>query len=159
MPLSGKDITQKLYSLNEHLSGLDDERKRGRRDEIWAKAHTRSMSMDAVNTGPTGLVRSQAFKSSNRKQSVNSEGCISTHSAVFEIFISKTIFVAGYVSGHLQTQCWVPLVASQFPASSPFMQPKLDSPSSLRVPEVHSPQRTRSVKRPNREVKFQTLVK
>lgn len=70
----GKDITQKLYSLNEHLSGLNDQRKRGRRDEIWAKAHTRSMSMDAVNTGPTGLVRSQAFKSNNRKQSVNSEG-------------------------------------------------------------------------------------
>lgn len=70
----GKDITQKLYSLNEHLSDLDDERKRGKRDELWARAHTRSMSMDAVNTGPTGLVRSQAFKNNNRKHSINSEG-------------------------------------------------------------------------------------
>lgn len=43
---------------------------------MWAKAHSRSMSMDAVNTGPTGLVRSQAFKSNNRKQSFNSEGKI-----------------------------------------------------------------------------------
>lgn len=75
----GKDITQKLYSLNEHLSGLDDERKRGKRDELWAKAHTRSMSMDAVNTGPTGLVRSQAFKNINRKQSLNSEGLMITY--------------------------------------------------------------------------------
>lgn len=63
-----------MYSLNEHLSGLDDERKRGKRDEMWARAHNRSMSMDAVNTGPTGLVRSQAFKSNNRKPSFNSEG-------------------------------------------------------------------------------------
>lgn len=53
---------------------MDDERKRGKRNELWAKAHTRSISMDAVNTGPTGLVRSQAFKNSNRKQSFNSEG-------------------------------------------------------------------------------------
>lgn len=158
LSVSGKDITQKLYSLNEHLSGLDDKRKRGKRDEMWAKAHTRSMSMDAVNTGPTGLVRSQAFKSSNRKQSVNSEGCILIKQCLKHLF-SIIFFVAGHVSGHFQTQCWVPLVASQFPATSPFMQPKLDSPSSLRVPEVHSPQRTRSVKRPNREVKFQKLVK
>lgn len=68
----GKDITQKLYALNEHLSGLNDERKRERRDDMWAKTHNRSMSMDAVNTGTTGLVRSQAFKHSNRKSSLNS---------------------------------------------------------------------------------------
>lgn len=68
----GKDITQKLYALNEHLTGLSDERSRGRRDEIWAKAHNRSMSMDAVNTGTTGLVRSQAYKVSHRKSSLNS---------------------------------------------------------------------------------------
>lgn len=72
--LLGKDITQKLYSLNEHLSGLDDERKRGKRDEMWARAHIRSMSMDAVNTGPTGLVRSKAYRLHNRKHSFNSEG-------------------------------------------------------------------------------------
>ncbi|RZC42457.1 Popeye domain containing protein, partial [Asbolus verrucosus] len=68
----GKDITQKLYALNEHLTGLSDERKRGRRDEMWAKAHNRSMSMDAVNTGTTGLVRSQAYRTANRKSSLNS---------------------------------------------------------------------------------------
>lgn len=74
-------------------------------------------------------------------------------------FLFLFFLVAGYVSGQLQAQCWVPLVASQFPATSPFMQPKPESPLSLRVPEVQSPQRTRSVKRPNREVKFQKLVK
>jgi len=58
----GKDITQKLYALNEHLSGLTDERNRDKRNALWAKTNSRSMSMDAVNTGTTGLVRSQAYK-------------------------------------------------------------------------------------------------
>lgn len=68
----GKDITQKLYSLNEHLNGLEDDRQRVKRDELWAKAHIRSISMDAVNTGTTGLVRSTAFHSTQRKHSLNS---------------------------------------------------------------------------------------
>jgi hypothetical protein len=39
---------------------------------MWAKAHNRSMSMDAVNTGTTGLVRSQAYRTAHRKSSLNS---------------------------------------------------------------------------------------
>lgn len=69
---TGKDITQKLYSLNEHLSGLEDDRQRGRRDELWARTHSRSMSMDAVNTGTTGLVRSITYKNSQRNLSLTS---------------------------------------------------------------------------------------
>lgn len=68
----GKDITQKLYSLNEHLHGLEDDRQRVKRDALWAKAHKRSMSMDAVNTGTTGLVRSTAYNATQRKHSLNS---------------------------------------------------------------------------------------
>ncbi|KAJ8966698.1 hypothetical protein NQ314_003348 [Rhamnusium bicolor] len=130
----GKDITQKLYALNEHLSGLSDERQRGKRNRMWAKTHRRSMSMDAVNTGTTGLVRSQAYKLSDRNNSLNTDlGSL----------------------GKLETQCWVPLVAKQFPAKSPF-NPQ-NSSNSLRIPEVHTtPQRTRSLRRSNREVKFET---
>lgn len=71
--IAGKDITQKLYALNEHLSGLSDERQRGQRNQMWAKSHNRSMSMDAVNTGTTGLVRSQAYKLSHKNSSVNAD--------------------------------------------------------------------------------------
>lgn len=71
----GKDITQKLYSLNEHLSGLDNERKRAKTEELWARAHNRSMSMDAVNTGTTGLVRSDAYKYAQRKSSLTNVQC------------------------------------------------------------------------------------
>ncbi|KAK9693994.1 Popeye protein conserved region [Popillia japonica] len=140
----GKDITQKLYSLNEHLSGLEDDRKRGRRDELWARTHSRSMSMDAVNTGTTGRVRSTTYKNSQRKLSLNSAQ-------------NDTI-------GGLQVQCWVPLVANQFPAVSPFMnyhhpstinQQRQDSVTgSLLLPETQTPPaRTRSFRK-NREVKF-----
>lgn len=43
-----------------------------KRDALWAKAHKRSMSMDAVNTGTTGLVRSTDYHSTQRKHSLNS---------------------------------------------------------------------------------------
>ncbi|XP_044268786.1 uncharacterized protein LOC123013967 [Tribolium madens] len=125
----GKDITQKLYALNEHLTGLNDERKRGKRDEMWAKAHNRSMSMDAVNTGTTGLVRSHAYRTSHRKNSLTSE--------------------VGSI-GQLQNQCWVPLVAKQFPASSPFTANKTPS---LKIPEVHN--RSLRRKEKDKEVKFE----
>ncbi|XP_060518626.1 blood vessel epicardial substance-B-like [Cylas formicarius] len=132
----GKDITQKLYALNEHLSGLSDERNREKRGELWAKAHTRSMSMDAVNTGTTGLVRSQAYRTSMRSNPCNSlDGS----------------------TGKLQQsqQCWMPVVASQFPTTSPFL-----SQNGPRIPEDHvTPQRSRSLRRTTREVKFDDTQK
>ncbi|CAH0557305.1 unnamed protein product [Brassicogethes aeneus] len=130
--LIGKDITQKLYALNEHLSGLTDERQRGKRNELWAKCHNRSMSMDAVNTGTTGLVRSHGYKSRNNSMSNGELGSL----------------------GKLQPQCWVPLVAKQFPVHSPFM--KRNSSTSLKMPEPsYTPTRTRSIRR---EVKFNDLA-
>ncbi|KAG5873856.1 hypothetical protein JTB14_019531 [Gonioctena quinquepunctata] len=122
----GKDITQKLYALNEHLSGLSEQRERGKRNSLWAKTHSRSMSMDAVNTGNTGLVRSQDYGLWTKNTDRGS-------------------------LGKLESQCWVPLVAKQFPVKSPFNPP--NSPS-LRIAEVHAtPQRSRSLRR---EVKFET---
>lgn len=88
--LSGKDITQKLYALNEHLSGLSDERQRGQRNQMWATSHNRSMSMDAVNTGTTGLVRSQAYKLSQRNISVNADGEYNTIRA--KLFCTETVY-------------------------------------------------------------------
>ncbi|VEN49197.1 unnamed protein product [Callosobruchus maculatus] len=126
----GKDITQKLYALNEHLSGLSDERDRGQNNQLWAKTHNRSMSLDAVNTSTTGLVRSQAYKNSQKGNLLNSE-----------------------LSGLLgKTSKFVPLVASQFPAKSPFTHEN----SSFRRSETNvTPQRTRSLRQSVREVKFE----
>ncbi|KAK4879120.1 hypothetical protein RN001_007266 [Aquatica leii] len=130
----GKDITYKLYSLNEHLSGLSAERSRTRRGELWAKTHNRSMSVDAVNTGTTGLVRSHAFSVAHKKQA-----SISTES----------------ITPGKPSPNWIPFVANQFPVVSPFAhQQSADSATSLlRIPEQQTPQRMRSLRR-NREVKF-----
>lgn len=60
--------------------------------------------------------------------------------------------------GKLQNQCWVPLVAKQFPATSPFMGQ--NSPT-LKIPEVHSLTKTRSIRRKekDKEVKFENPPK
>ncbi|XP_066246450.1 blood vessel epicardial substance-B-like [Euwallacea similis] len=140
----GKDITQKLYALNEHLSGLTHERNRDKRNALWAKTHCRSMSMDAVNTGTTGLVRSQAYKLAKYKDNTQSNTKLGS-------------------TGRLPAQgkqSWVPLVATQFPKKSPFIQQ--NSTTSLQIPEVHmTPQRSKSLKGPKkeREVKFQAPIK
>ncbi|KAF7268005.1 hypothetical protein GWI33_018806 [Rhynchophorus ferrugineus] len=136
----GKDITQKLYALNEHLSDISDERNRGKRNEIWAKTHNRSMSLDAVNTGTTGLVRSQAYKSALKNSSA---------------FSPTSLGSIGKLQNN-QQQSWVPIVASQFPTTSPFIQQN-SSIANYKIPEVHTPQRTRSLKgsKKDREVKFQ----
>ncbi|KAJ8920999.1 hypothetical protein NQ315_015795 [Exocentrus adspersus] len=149
----GKDITQKLYALNEHLSGLSDERERGKRNQIWAKTHPRSMSMDAVNTGTTGLVRSQAYRTAHKNNISRTDR---KYLYSLQKRARKQIVLVTKVGslGKLETQCWVPLVAKQFPAKSPFNTQS--SSASLRVPpEVHvTPQRSRSLKKGNREVKF-----
>ncbi|XP_071440866.1 uncharacterized protein [Hetaerina americana] len=66
----GKDITQKLYSLNEHLNPHPpgNSGRRGDGGDKWRCAESegrffkRSMSADAVNTGSKGRVRSMAWK-------------------------------------------------------------------------------------------------
>lgn len=67
--------------------------------------------------------------------------------------------------GKLQShkpQHWVPVVATQFPKKSPFIQQ--NSTNSLRLPEIHStppPQRSKSLKgsKKDREVKFKAPLK
>lgn len=59
--LSGKDITHKLYSLNEHLGGLKTSETE-RFNEACKKNLNRSLSLDAVNTGRNGNVRSTAWR-------------------------------------------------------------------------------------------------
>lgn len=71
----GKDITYKLYSLNEHLSGINAERKREKKGPFWARTHSRSMSVDAVNTGTTGLVHTDTLSKTQRKLPFSSTEC------------------------------------------------------------------------------------
>nr|XP_045623941.1 blood vessel epicardial substance-like [Procambarus clarkii] len=70
--LVGKDITTKLYSLNEQLgvgaNGAESVRGLGAQD-VWRGAVQRSMSVDNVHTGTKGFVRSLAWRTSNRRTS------------------------------------------------------------------------------------------
>lgn len=58
---SGKDITHKLYSLNEHLGGLKTSETE-RFNEACKKNLSRSLSLDAVHTGRNGNVRSVSYR-------------------------------------------------------------------------------------------------
>lgn len=95
---------------------------------------------------------------------------ISSNSALFAFCTEPRTLYKQIISfpddtiGGLQVQCWVPLVANQFPAVSPFMnyhhpstinQQRQDSVTgSLLLPETQTPPaRTRSFRK-NREVKF-----
>uniref|UniRef100_A0A2S2R9Y9 Blood vessel epicardial substance-A n=1 Tax=Sipha flava TaxID=143950 RepID=A0A2S2R9Y9_9HEMI len=62
--LIGKDITHKMYSLNEQLGQAKsfDDQTRAARNDHWRQAIYRSVSFDAVNTGTKGTVRSNAWK-------------------------------------------------------------------------------------------------
>jgi len=61
---AGKDITHKMYSLNEQLGQAKsfDDQTRAARNDHWRQAIYRSVSYDAVNTGTKGTVRSSAWK-------------------------------------------------------------------------------------------------
>ncbi|XP_045471390.1 blood vessel epicardial substance-A-like [Harmonia axyridis] len=146
----GKDITQKLYAINDHLTGLNDDINRSKRNAMWAKTQNRSMSLDAVNTGTTGLVRSQAYKKSQVQR-------INANASIFND--------AGSLS-KLHPHTFVPVVATQFPATSPFPMAR-NSPMGLlkqnlnipKIPEVHGtpPVKNKSIrKNTTREVKFET---
>ncbi|XP_042214644.1 blood vessel epicardial substance-like [Homarus americanus] len=70
--LVGKDITTKLYSLNEQLGvgALGSEGVRGvGAQDVWRGVVQRSMSVDNVHTGTKGFVRSLAWRTSNRRTS------------------------------------------------------------------------------------------
>ncbi|KAI5731663.1 blood vessel epicardial substance-like isoform X1 [Diaphorina citri] len=97
--LIGKDITQKLYSLNELISTNAQNK-----DEPWRHKMNRSVSVDAVNTSSRGQVRSSNWRSTHSSMKKNLSNISQNHSPVR--------------TSH--QQCWVPIVANQFPAVSPF---------------------------------------
>ncbi|KAK3912482.1 Blood vessel epicardial substance, partial [Frankliniella fusca] len=105
--LIGKDITHKLYSLNEQMHGND--RARAARSDHWRRSMARSVSVDAVHTGLRGHVRSTAFKSARRERA---------SSAAQQGEDARDVLQSPVRPG--QAQCWIPLVANHFPVTSPF---------------------------------------
>ncbi|XP_034239009.1 blood vessel epicardial substance-like [Thrips palmi] len=106
--LIGKDITHKLYSLNEQMHGAG-ERAKAVRSDHWRRSMARSVSVDAVNTGTRGNVRSTAFKAA-RKERASSAAALGED--VQNVLQSPV--------RHGSAQCWIPLVANHFPVTSPF---------------------------------------
>ncbi|KAL1454962.1 hypothetical protein WDU94_009089 [Cyamophila willieti] len=96
--LIGKDITQKLYSLNELISNNSQNSA-----EPWRHKMNRSVSVDAVNTTSRGQVRSNNWRTQSTMKK-NLSNISQNHSPVR--------------TSH--QQCYVPIVANQFPAMSPF---------------------------------------
>ncbi|XP_039293324.1 blood vessel epicardial substance [Nilaparvata lugens] len=102
--LIGKDITQKLYSLNEQLgtSFFTSDLNKAASSDHWRHVMERSLSVDAVDTGTRGHVRSVSWKNADKDRR-NSLGFSENESPV-----------------HGGQQCWIPVVANHFPATSPF---------------------------------------
>ncbi|XP_069686354.1 uncharacterized protein [Periplaneta americana] len=177
----GKDITHKLYSLNEHLGALANSEAAasaalGRPSDHW-RTMNRSLSVDAVHTGTRGHVRSLAWRTQQQRRTSATYSDRSTSPSRLQ-----------------QHQCWVPVVANHFPPTSPFAaypqavitatttaaaavvtaattvaaQQFTASPPVALVPVIvpviappppHTQTRSRSVRRPGgREVKFETPV-
>ncbi|XP_050447401.1 blood vessel epicardial substance-like [Cataglyphis hispanica] len=97
--LIGKDITSKLYALNEQLAGVATASENATSNPY--RGVTRSASVDAVNTETAGKVRSTTWKTQRRYSNPRNDRNSS----------------AGY-----SHQYWAPVVANHFPATSPFIQ-------------------------------------
>lgn len=69
--LIGKDITVKLYALNEHLAGLSAAKVSSATEPY--RGVVRSASFDAVNTEVAGKVRSSIWKSQKKMSSARGE--------------------------------------------------------------------------------------
>ncbi|XP_043275255.1 blood vessel epicardial substance-like [Venturia canescens] len=97
--LIGKDITSKLYALNEQLAGVAAATENAESNPY--KGVARSLSVDAVNTETAGRVRSATWKQQRRHSNPRSDrSSPARHSH----------------------QYWAPVVANHFPANSPFVQ-------------------------------------
>lgn len=81
--IPGKDITHKMYSLNEQIGHMctTEALSRAAREDHWRRSMNRSVSVDAVDTGTRGHVRSCAWKQAekNRKNSSQSDSKFSFH--------------------------------------------------------------------------------
>ncbi|KAK0171949.1 hypothetical protein PV328_005335 [Microctonus aethiopoides] len=93
--LIGKDITTKLYALNEQLAGVAAAHENAVSNPYRGVA--RSMSVDAVNTETAGRVRSNTWKTQRRHSNPRSLPQTFSH------------------------QYWTPVVANHFPSTSPFI--------------------------------------
>ncbi|XP_050053466.1 uncharacterized protein LOC114133072 [Aphis gossypii] len=97
----GKDITHKMYSLNEQLGQAKsfDDQTRAARNDHWRQAIYRSVSYDAVNTGTKGTVRSNAWKRyRDRKASLFAD--------------------PGESPVHGPRRCWIPVLTTQLSDST-----------------------------------------
>ncbi|XP_014247127.1 blood vessel epicardial substance-like isoform X1 [Cimex lectularius] len=136
--LIGKDITQKLYWLNEAvgLSGaLGGKDMTPTGCEHFRRVMSRSLSADAVNTSTKGHVKSLAW----RKQAGDK-----SDSLIFSDNESPLNLT--------QHEWWQPVVANQFLESSPF--PSAIPPPINLMPVAPPTLKRSSIKRP-REVKFE----
>ncbi|XP_049840316.1 blood vessel epicardial substance-like, partial [Schistocerca gregaria] len=103
----GKDITQKLYALNEQLNAASAAEAEARQCALrasraadhWRRAMARSLSVDAVHTGARGHVRSLAWQ--QRRASSNSGSDRAS-------------------PGRPTRGPYLQVVANHFPATSPF---------------------------------------
>ncbi|XP_020279164.1 blood vessel epicardial substance-like isoform X1 [Pseudomyrmex gracilis] len=97
--LIGKDITSKLYALNEQLAGVATTSENA--PSIPYRGVSRSLSVDAVNTETAGRIRSTNWKVQKQyNQQRNDKNSPSRYSH----------------------QYWAPVVANHFPPTSPFIQ-------------------------------------
>ncbi|XP_034945749.1 blood vessel epicardial substance-like [Chelonus insularis] len=103
--LIGKDITSKLYALNEQLAGVAAAHENAVSNPYRGVA--RSMSVDAVNTETAGRVRSNTWKTQRRHS--NPRTSPQRHSY----------------------QYWSPVVANHFPVTSPFISMQQSAGYSL----------------------------
>lgn len=66
-----------MYSLNEQVGHMctNEAHSRAAREDHWRRSMNRSVSVDAVDTGTRGFVRSNAYKQTDkyRKNSTHSE--------------------------------------------------------------------------------------
>lgn len=65
---TGKDITHKMYSLNEQMSQkcATEALSRVSGDDHWRHSLNRSVSVDVVDTSIQGQVRSDAWKQAEK---------------------------------------------------------------------------------------------
>ncbi|KAK1127861.1 hypothetical protein K0M31_003353, partial [Melipona bicolor] len=97
--LIGKDITSKLYALNEQLAGVAAASETTTSNPYRGVA--RSLSVDAVNTETAGRVRSTTWKAQRRHSNPRSDRSSPSR---------------------YSHQYWAPVVANHFPPTSPFTQ-------------------------------------
>ncbi|KAK9503265.1 hypothetical protein O3M35_011873 [Rhynocoris fuscipes] len=140
--LIGKDITQKLYWLNEAVGlsgtyGAKDMTPTG--CEHFRRVMSRSLSADAVNTSTKGHVKSISW----RKQA-------SAHKHDSLLFTAEN---ESPLQGN-QHEWWQPVIANQFLESSPFSS-ALTSMGNLNYPPAGSVTSPSSSSRKHREVKFE----